>query len=129
MVHKNQQVISEFVIVLFQAPTILGLSLCQHLNLVKRVDALHTADRPISQLLAQFQDLFNGVGCLSTEHHIAIDPSISPVIHPCRRVLLSLLLKLKLKLAEMEKMGVIKRRNKPTDWVSSMLYVEKKILR
>ena len=54
LVHKNQQVTAQFLIVSFQAPAILGLSLCQQLNLIKRDDALHTAERPTSQLLAQF---------------------------------------------------------------------------
>ena len=95
MVFKNQQVTAEFLIVFNQAPAILGLSLCQQLNLIKRVETLHTADWPTSQLLAQFQDLFNDMGCLSTEHYITIDPSIPPVIYPCRRVPLSLLPKIK----------------------------------
>ena len=85
LVYKNQQVTAEFLIVSFQALAILGLSFCQKLKLIERVAILHTSDEP--QLLAQLQDIFGGEGCLSTEHHIAADSPIPPVIHPCRRVL------------------------------------------
>ena len=74
----------------------------------------------------EFADLFTGVGCLSGEHHIVIDPSVKPVIHAARRVPLALQPKLRQTLDELVKSGIIVKRDEPTDWVNSLLIVEKK---
>ena len=47
------------------------------------------------------------------------------VMHPCRKVPFKLRDKLKVELAHMEKMGVIKKIDGPTEWVSSLVIVQK----
>ena len=49
-----------------------------------------------------------------------------PKIHPPRKVPLSLIPKLKETLARLEKTGVISKSDKPSDWVNSLVIVEKK---
>lgn len=65
-------------------------------------------------------------GKLPGMHHITTRSDVCPTIHACRRVPISLLPKVKAKLESMERNGIIVKRDGPTDWVSSMLIVEKK---
>ena len=69
--------------------------------------------------------MFQGLGSLKEPYHIKIDTTGSPVIHPPRRIPTALRGKLKTTLDEMEKLGVIRKVDEPTDWVSSMVVVEK----
>ena len=59
------------------------------------------------------------------EYHIEIDPDIRPVQHRPQRVPVSLKAKLKEKNDEMEKQGIIIHETKPTDWISSLVAVQK----
>jgi len=60
------------------------------------------------------------------QYHIELDKSVSPVIHARRKVPLALQPRLKTALDDMEEKGVISKCNVSTDWVSSLLIVEKK---
>ena len=55
------------------------------------------------------------------EYDIKIDPTVEPKIHPPRRVPMELKDKLKLKLDEMERKGVIVKVPEPTRWVNSLV--------
>ena len=57
--------------------------------------------------MRDFEDGVTGLGCLPGEYHIEIDPSIRPVQHTPRRVPVPLKTKLKEKIDEMEKEGII----------------------
>ena len=39
-----------------------------------------------SDILQEYADVFEGIGCLDESYHIKIDPSVKPVLHPPRRV-------------------------------------------
>ena len=73
--------------------------------------------------MRDFEDVFTGLGCLLGEYHIEIDPNIRPVQHTPRRVPVPLKTKLKEKIDEIEKEGVIIQETKPTDWRSSLVAV------
>ena len=51
----------------------------------------------------QYSDLFQGLGCLLDERTIKVDSSISPVVHPPRKVPVSLKEKIKEELDRVEK--------------------------
>jgi len=59
------------------------------------------------------------------EHHINIDTTEQPVIHPPRRVALAVQPKLKQLLDQMVQNGVLVQRDEPTDCVSSLVVVQK----
>ena len=65
------------------------------------------------------------MGTLPKVHHIHVDPDIKPVVHPPRRVPIALHAKLKAELDRMESVGVIDRVTEPTDWVNSLVVVQK----
>ena len=73
-----------------------------------------------------YDDVFEGLGCLPGEHGITVDPSVKPVQKPCRRVPFALEDKVKLELLRMEQLGVITKVEEPTEWVNSFVTVTKK---
>ena len=77
------------------------------------------------KLMRDYDDVFTGLGCLPGEYHIEVDPDIKPVQHAPQRVPVPLKARLKEKIAEMEKHGIIVRETEPTDWISSLVAVQK----
>ena len=72
-------------------------------------------------------DLFSGkLGQLPVTYRMKLDPNVQPVIHPSRRLPIAMEQKVKNKLDDMVKVGVIAPVSTPTQWVSSMVAVTKK---
>ena len=69
--------------------------------------------------------MFDGIGCLEGTYQIKIDPTVSPVVHPPRKIPFTQREKVKEELDRMEKLGVIRKAEGPTEWVSSLVVVEK----
>lgn len=121
--YKDTEITADFyVIPIKNQPALLGLSTCRALNLIKLVRAITTSN---TNILDEYSDLFEGLGELSGEHHIEIDPNIKPVINPPRKVPFTLLPKLKKELERMVKLGTIEKVDVPTEWVNSIVLVEK----
>ena len=110
---------------MFVVPTdsspIIGLETCQRLNLIKRVEILNCDDANFMPS----QDVFGEIGCLSGEHHIQIEENATPVVHPPRRVPYALMNKLKTELDRMKRLDIIEEIDEPTEWVSSLVIIEK----
>jgi hypothetical protein len=119
--HDSVKAELRFEIVSDDLTPILGLEASERLGIVRRVHGVSSDD-----ILDEFPDVFQGLGCLVGEHEISLDSSIKPVIHPPRRVPISLMPRVKAELDRMEAVGVVSRVDQPTDWVSSMVCVEKK---
>ena len=60
-----------------------------------------------------------------TIYHIQLDPSVQPVVTPLRSQPAALRNRLKATLDEMEMMKVIRKVNQPTEWINSLVVVEK----
>lgn len=76
-------------------------------------------------MIHKYEDVFGEIGCLQGEHHISINPEAKPIVHPFRKIPISLLDKLKAELERMKQLNVIDKIEEPTDWVSSLVIVEK----
>ena len=87
-----------FFVAAVESPPILGLSACQKLNLVRRVETVAQAPLTKKEITEEFPDVFTGLGHMEGEYHIELDEKVEPVIHPPRKVKYSLLEKLKQKL-------------------------------
>ncbi|XP_072897951.1 uncharacterized protein [Hemitrygon akajei] len=112
--HKNMVHMLSFVEVPRNVQSILGLSACERLNLVKRVLVLDSdTESEYSDLMKEYEDLFKGLGCLPGEHMIKIDNTVPLVVHPCRKVLFALCDQLKTELDRMEQLEVIKKAPGP----------------
>ena len=78
-----------------------------------------------SELIKEYPELFKGLGCLPGEHDIKINTTVSPVVHPPRKVPVTIKGRVKEELDRMEAVGVIVRHIKPADWVQSIVTVIK----
>ena len=115
--HKNKYWPVEFE-VLEDVTNVLGLKTCEELQLVKQVETLS------DDVLGRYADTFTGLGCITgVTHHIQLDSKHEPVVHPPRKVPVTIRSKVKEELQRMERLEVIERVHEPTDWVNSMVTV------
>lgn len=82
------------------------------MGLIKRVMALNKSEE--TDIFKEYADVFEGIGCLEGEHNIQIDESVTPNIHPPRKIPVTLREKLRTELYRMEKMKVIAKIEEPT---------------
>lgn len=106
---------------------IMGRAACEELQLVKRIEALTTKSPATKEELVETHSaVFTGLGELPGVHHIHVDPTVTPVIHGCRNIPLSVIDKLKDTLQDLEERDVITAVKEPTEWVNSLVITEKK---
>ena len=120
--NKNENYQVTFIVTDSKSPPLLGLQTCEQLNIIKRIWAVNTSE---PNLMEQYEDVFGEIGCLQGEHHISINSDVKPDIHPPRKIPISMLDKLKAELERMKQLDVIEKIGEPTDWVSSLVIVEK----
>lgn len=70
--------------------------------------------------------MFAGLGTIGDPYSISLRDNASPVIHPPRKVPFSVKKKLEKTLNEMVTSKIIAPITEPTDWVSSIVIIEKK---
>ena len=135
--HKGKVHNVQFHVVEVEAPAVLSAQTCKAMALLVRIHQLNDS-QPQGQhciskyptvanqnILNEFSDLFQGLGCIPGEHSIKVDPRIPAVVHPPRKVPVSLKGKIKDELDRMEQTGVIVRQTERTDWINSMVAVVK----
>jgi hypothetical protein len=124
---KNKTYQVQFVVVPADSPSLLGahdserLGLVNRANLVKKVFAV-TEEWDVK---VEYKEVFQGLGCLDGKCRIHLREDAVPVVYPARKVPLALKSKLQDELKRLEKLGVIKKTNIPTDWVLPLVLVEK----
>ena len=75
--HKGKTYPVVFEVIDQDVSNTLGLSTCEELNLVQRLDAINTQTSDIVDL---YSDVFEGLGCITgTSYHIKIDSNAQPV--------------------------------------------------
>ena len=84
-----------------------------------------TPNPKLPSYLHEFKDCFGEIGCSRNEHHIVINNSVSPTVNPRRRIYIALKEKVNNELQRMLKMNIVAPIEEPTDWVDSMVVVEK----
>ena len=80
-------------------------------------------DPKLPSYLNEFKDRFGA--SFNYEHHLIIDNSVTPTVNPPRRIPIALKEKVSNELQRMLKMNIIAHIEEPTDWVNSMVVVEK----
>jgi hypothetical protein len=124
LAYRGRRLDADFLVIDTPDPTLLGLDACLRLGIV-HIDAVDVSSST-SALIEQYSDIFTGVGCVPGEYHISVDKSVPPVIHASRKIPLNLRLKVQQQLNDMERLGIIIKRTEPTEWVNSLLIIEKK---
>ena len=67
------------------------------------------------EIVKMYPELFKGLGRTKPEHHIKLNDNNSPIVPPPRKILIGLHEKLKKEWDCMEKTGVIRKADKPTE--------------
>ncbi|XP_055997848.1 uncharacterized protein K02A2.6-like [Ostrea edulis] len=119
--YKNHDL--EFFVTKTDTTPLLGLKSCVDLGLVKLTMMTQKEDK--TDLVNQFSSVFQGLGCLRDPYHIQLNSTVQPVVHPPRTFPAALRNELKASLDEMESQGVIGKVDEPTEWVNSIVCVEK----
>ena len=134
LTHHGCTYTTEFFVANVTSEPVLGAKASIDMGLIKRIYNVNTTHdtEKISQthdprsILGEYPDLCQGIGCLKgVTHHISLRDDATPVVHPPRRVPESLKPKLKETLHKMEVDDIIARVDEPTDWVNSIVLVEK----
>ena len=84
-----------------------------------------TVKSDVEDPIKAFPQVFTGLDCLDKPYHIKSDNSVTPVINPPRKIPTALRDKLRTTLKDMKAKGVIRKVDEPTDWVNSLVVVEK----
>ena len=79
----------------------------------------------LEYILNEFGHCFGEIGHLSKPYHITLKPDVTPVVHPPRKVPISIRGKLKKELEHMVDLNIIIPVIEPTDWVNSLVVVGK----
>ena len=93
------------------SPPIPGLKTSKDLDLIRRMMKIN---RCVPDYLQKYTNCFGKVGCLREKHQIVVDRDVSRVINPQTK-----------ELDRMVKMEIITPINEPTNWISSLVIVEK----
>jgi len=74
-------------------------------------------------VLKEFSDVFEGFGCMDGLYFMEVDETVRPVVHPNRKVHVTLRNRTRLKeeLDDSVKEGIITPMTDPTEWVSSVV--------
>jgi len=101
---------------------LLGRPAIESLGLLCRVNTV----RSEKDLRRQFPKLFSGLGKLQGEYRIELRSDAKPfALTTPRRVAIPMLPKVRAELERMERLGVVRRVQEPTDWCSGMVVVPK----
>ena len=131
-VNTKKSVEVEFIVINGNSKPILGLNTCVTLDLIKRINNVNS--HPIKnthdsnyycELLQKFDKCFGEIGCLKYMHQIDIDPSVKPSISYRRKIPFMLKPKLEEEFKRMVRTGVIEEIHEPSDWVNTLVVVEK----
>lgn len=126
----SRRIVAQFFVV-EQRQAILGLHTTELLGLVSRtVDTVAAGDAAhgnSASVVQEFAQLFEGTGCVQREYRMVLRDDSVPVVQLARRVPLALQEPLRKELLRMEKASIICKVDEPTDWVSPLVIVRKKM--
>ncbi|XP_048583273.1 uncharacterized protein LOC125562956 [Nematostella vectensis] len=77
------------------------------------------------ELVSDYKDCFDGIGCFEGEYHITLDETVPPAKHPPRRVQEALREPFKAELDSLCEKVIKEKVDTPTDWVNSFVCVTK----
>ena len=120
--HKNTVTHVLFIVADTKSSPILGLKTSSNLNLIKRIMKI---DSHAQDYFDTYGDCFGELGILPGVYHIVTDPNVPPVVNTPRRIPIAMMDSLKRELQRMENLDVIEHVTEPSDWVNSLVVVEK----
>lgn len=124
-VFNNSKIKIKFIIVDFIAEPLLGLNDCLRFNLIKRIFSVSLLPKTKEEVYEAFKDSFEGLGNIPGMCKIELSKNAKPVVQCQRKVPLSLHEPLKNTLDSLESKNVVQKVDYPTEWVNSLMIVEK----
>jgi len=144
-IYKNREAQAPFYVTDTEGPAIIGLTTSTDLDLLRfnlevKEENTNTTTQPATQssinsskirskedVITQYPECFDGIGKFKGEYHITLDPNVPPVVHPPRRVPVSMKDDIKRELDEMIEQDIIAKiqEGQPTAWVNSLVYRRK----
>ena len=120
---------TKFFITDVDGPAILGMPSSVKFKLVTlhcevKMD-IKTKINSVDDLRKYYPDQFDRIGEFPGAYHIVLNEEAQPVIHGPRKCSIHLRDELENELTKMEKQGVIRKVDEPTDWVSSLVMSRK----
>ncbi|KAK2713573.1 hypothetical protein QYM36_009451 [Artemia franciscana] len=82
-------------------------------------------DQTVNRILSEYEDVFQGIGKLEGKCHIYLKESCQPTVQPPKRIPISMQDRFKAELSRLETLVIIEKVSKPTEWVNSIVIVEK----
>lgn len=135
--HEGSTHILEFQVMKTSQTPLLSAETCQTLNLIQ-VNSKHVinnidttspqvtdAPKTTEDIIAIYDDVFDGLGCLPGQLHLEIDPAVKPVQQLPRRVPIPIKSKVSKAIHAMEQGGIITKVTEPTPWISNIVVIEK----
>ncbi|KAL8608308.1 hypothetical protein ACOMHN_042175 [Nucella lapillus] len=123
--HKDNTYQGPFYIADTPSQPVLGLQASLQLQLIKIIMSVESTLVTKDEILKDFSKIFTGLGALEGEINIHLKEEAIPVVHAPRRIPHTLKEKLKNDFSKIEKSGVITKVTEPTEWVNSLVIVEK----
>ena len=80
--HRKKTFPVMFIVADTELRPIIGLNSCERLNFIKRI---MTVNSGYSDLIDEFSYVFGEIGWLDKEHHIEVDPIVTPSVNPPRK--------------------------------------------
>ena len=126
-VHKSKVTETMFYVVEGNAPPLISLQTSIDLGLLQLTYAVESTFKQCDNQLIErdYADLFKGIGVIPGEVKLHLKDDAVPVVNPPRRVPEALKSRLKDELDTMESDQIIQKVTEPTDWVNSLVVVEK----
>ena len=131
----------DFFIVDDDVRPLLGAETCQELNFIKVMVNDVTTSKTVNsvngklqmkpsvltreRILQEYSDVIEGLGCMEGPCHLEVDETIRPVLHPPKKVPVALRDRLKEELDKLVSEEIITPVTEPTNWVSSLVLVNK----
>ena len=124
--YKDKLEYVTFFVVEAEVESVLSGNTCVKLGLLKRVYQIVHREASLKKVeLEDYPEMFKGLGCLPGRCHIQLKEGANPVVHPPRKVPIAQKEKVVEELRRMESLGVIVRQEEATDWVNSLVVVQK----
>lgn len=129
---KRKSHLLEFHVVDKNVKSLLGLPDCLKMNLISLKEEVYAIDfnKNVSlpqEIFTEYAELFDDeLGSLPVTYSMKINPDVTPVVRPPRRLPVAMRDKVEAELKNMTKLGVITPISEPTEWVSSMVATHKK---
>ena len=123
---------TKFQIVNINSQPLISAQTCKDLQLISiNIEPLHeihsvqagnTSSLTQQSILEKYSEVFKGLGHIG-DSKIVLKPDAKPVQHAPRRIPVAIKDRVKEKLDDMEKKGIIQKITEPTEWISSMVVV------